>query len=164
MINFRKLILEDIPLLNEIRNVYANDYLHDSRAFSVAQSIAWFKTNNPDYYAILLNEKMIGYFRLSNYSVENKNLYLGADIHPEFCGLGYANQAYKKFIPFLFKEYNLNKISLEVLSTNERAINLYKKLGFVFEGIKRKEILKNGNWIDSIIMSMLREEYERSKI
>jgi RimJ/RimL family protein N-acetyltransferase len=38
---------------------------------------------------------------------------------------------------------------------------LYKKLGFVQEGTKRKEIYKNGVYIDSEIMSMLRDEYEK---
>jgi RimJ/RimL family protein N-acetyltransferase len=38
------------------------------------------------------------------------------------------------------------------------AYNLYKKLGFVDEGIKRQEVLKNGVYVDSVIMSMLRSE------
>ena len=59
------------------------------------------------------------------------------------------------FLSFLFNYFGLHKITLEVLSTNERAINLYKKIGFVLEGVKRDEVLKSGKWIDSIIMSIL---------
>ncbi len=72
-----------------------------------------------------------------------------------------AYESYCKFIPFIFEKYDLNKITLEVLSTNLVAKNLYKKLGFIWEGTKRKEIYKNGLYIDSEIMSMLREEYEK---
>jgi RimJ/RimL family protein N-acetyltransferase len=108
---------------------------------------------------IFTDEILIGYFRLSNYSKENKNIYIGADIAKEYTGKGIAKKAYNLFIPFLFTEYNLNKISLEVLSTNQKAINLYDKLGFVKEGIKREEILKNNKWVDSIIMSILKSEY-----
>jgi RimJ/RimL family protein N-acetyltransferase len=67
-----------------------------------------------------------------------------------------------KFIPFIFDLYNLHKISLEVLSTNTRAISLYENLGFIKDGVKREEVYKNGKWIDSIIMSILKSEYEFS--
>jgi len=164
MITFRELIFEDIKILNYIRNNYANDYLHDSRIFTVEESENWFILTKPNYFSILLNNEMIGYFRLSNFSKINRNIYIGADIDPKFTGLGYGFESYKKFIPFLFDNYNLHKISLEVLSTNDRAIKLYKKLGFVVDGIKRQEILKNNKWVDSIIMSLLREEYEKFKI
>lgn len=158
--NFTKLNLEDIEFLVETRNLVAEEYLHDSRKFSVEEAKNWFLNTSPDYYVIWLNDTKIGYFRTSNYSNINKNIYIGADIHPNFQGKGYAYQAYLKFIPFLFGEYNLNKISLEVLATNTRAIKLYYKLGFFLEGTKRQEILKNSKYVDSHIMSMLRSEYK----
>lgn len=164
LINFKKLSREYLSFLNETRNDYCEEFLHDSRKFSLEQTHEWFDKTNPSYYIIFSGEVPVGYFRISNIDLVNKNLLIGADINKNFCGKGIAYQSYKKFIPILFEMYELNKISLEVLSTNERAIHLYKKLGFVFEGIKRKEILKNGNWIDSIMMSMLREEHEKLKI
>jgi RimJ/RimL family protein N-acetyltransferase len=103
----------------------------------------------------------VGYFRLSNYSELNRNIYIGADIDPQYQGQGLGYRAYCEFLPVLFKKYNLHKITLEVLSTNARALNLYKKIGFITEGIKRQEVLKNGQWFDSIIMSILHQEYEK---
>jgi RimJ/RimL family protein N-acetyltransferase len=162
-ISFRHLIKRDIPLLNEIRNECAKEYLHDSRTFTVEESVEWFEKTKPDFWAIELNSKMIGYFRLSNYSEANHNLYVGADLHKEHRGRGFAYQAYIQFIPFLFKEYDLHKISLEVLATNERAFNLYKKIGFKVEGIKREEVLKEGQYINSIVMSILKNEWKDKK-
>jgi len=161
MIDIRKITIDDLVFLNEVRNLYSEDYLHDSRRFTIDETINWYKKTNPDYYIILLNNIKIGYFRLSNYSVENKNIYVGADIAPEYKGLGLGKKSYNKFIPFLFNEYNLNKISLEVLSTNHVAISLYEKIGFKTDGVKREEVYKKGKWIDSIIMSILKKEYEK---
>lgn len=158
-LSFRPLKKSDIPLLNEIRNECAGEYLHDSRTFTIEESLSWFEKTNPDFWAIILNNQMIGYFRISNHSKPNKNLYIGADLHKDWRGRDMAYKAYLKFIPFLFKEYKLHKITLEVLATNERALNLYKKLGFVTEGIKRQEVLKKGKYIDSIVMSILRTEW-----
>lgn len=159
MFLFRPLCDRDLEFLNEIRNECAKDYLHDSRKFTLEQTKEWFNKTHPDYYIINYANNDIGYFRISQHSILNKNLYIGADIHKNFRGKKLAYYAYIKFIPFLFKRYNLNKISLEVLSTNTRAYNLYNKLGFKQEGIKRQEVYKNGIYIDSIIMSILKDEF-----
>ena len=152
--------VDDLGFLNSIRNEYATEYLHDSRLFSLDETINWFNKTSPNYWIIFCKDVKIGYFRLSNYSYENQNLYIGADIALEHKGRGYATPAYKLFMPLLFKKYNLNKISLEVLSDNKKAIHLYKKLGFTIEGIKRQEVLKKHGYVDSIIMSILKSELE----
>lgn len=159
MIKITKLTRSDIPFFNLVRNQCAVEYLHCSTLFSIEDSYNWFDTNNPDYYLITYNFEKIGYFRTSNYSSQNNNMYIGSDLHYNWRGKGLGYKSYLKFIPFIFKKYKLNKISLEVLTTNVIAINLYKKLGFVFEGTKRKEIFKNDEYIDSNIMSMLYSEY-----
>ena len=158
MVSFRRITRQDVPLISEIRNLCV-EYLHDSTQFSVEETFKWFDNSNPNFYSILLDNKMIGYFRTSNYSLKNQNIYIGADIHPNYWGKGIGFEVYSKFIPFLFNEYNLNKISLEVLSTNNRAISLYTKLGFKSEGVKREEIYKNNKFIDSVIMSILKKEF-----
>ena len=150
-----KLTINDLPFLNEVRNECADEYLHDSRTFTLEETIKWFNKTNPDFWVIWNNDERIGYFRTSNYSNLNRNIYIGADIHQNYRGYGLGYQSYCEFIPILFNQLNLHKISLEVLETNVRAINLYKKVGFIVEGIKRDEINKNGIWVNSIIMSIL---------
>ena len=156
--NFTRITQDDLEFLNQVRNLYASEYLHDSRTFTLEETKNWYLLSKPDYRIIWEDEKRVGYFRLSNYSKVNNNIYIGADIHPTYANKGIGYRAYTQFIPMLFEENNLNKISLEVLSTNKRAIHLYKKLGFLVEGIKREETLKNGVYIDSIIMSILKKE------
>jgi RimJ/RimL family protein N-acetyltransferase len=158
---FTKISLDDLSFLNAIRNYYAKEFLHDSRSFTINETLTWFHKYTPDYWIIWNNGERIGYFRLSNHSKDNHNIYVGADIHPDFVGKGLGYIAYKKFMKLLFSEeqYNLNKITLEVLSTNRRALHLYKKLGFIQEGCKREEVLKGNTYIDSIIMSILKIEF-----
>ena len=158
---FKKIQIDDIPFINQVRNGYAQKYLHDSRIFNIEETYDWFNKIKPDYWTIFDNDNRIGYFRLSNHSIENKNIYIGADIAPQYTGRGYATLAYTLFIPFLFDSYNLNKISLEVISTNIVARNLYNKLGFIYEGTKRDDIIKDGEWVDSIMMSILKKEYSK---
>lgn len=162
MITFREMTSDDLEFFLEVRNSCAAEFLHDSRAFNLDEAyVWWFIKPKKEYYIIQYDEIPIGYFRTSNYSSDNKNIYIGADLHSDWRGMGLSYMAYLRFIPFMFDSLNLHKITLEVLATNTRAINLYKKLGFVEEGRKREEVLKNGVYLDSIIMSLLRSEYEK---
>ena len=164
VINFRPIQIEDCKFICEVRNECAIEYLHDSTLFTIENVINWYKNLKVPYYIVFNEKTKIGYFRLSNYSPINKNIYIGMDLHENFRGNGFAFESYCKFIPFILNKYNLNKISLEVLSTNIRAQHLYNKLGFSCEGIKRQEVFKNGKYIDSIIMSLLKEEILQSKL
>jgi RimJ/RimL family protein N-acetyltransferase len=85
-------------------------------------------------------------------------MYIGADIHPDYQGKGYGKQVYEILIPHLFEVYSLNKLSLEVLATNQRALNLYLKVGFKYEGTKREEVYRETGYIDSIMMSILKSD------
>jgi [ribosomal protein S5]-alanine N-acetyltransferase len=73
-------------------------------------------------------------------------------------GLGKACTQFA--IDFGFRELNLNRIHLSVLATNERAIHLYQALGFQDEGRLRQAQFKTGHYVDVVLMSMLRSEYE----
>lgn len=53
----------------------------------------------------------------------------------------------------------LHKINLEVVAHNTRAIALYKRLGFVQEGLLRDNIrLANGHYYDTPLMALMLEE------
>ena len=55
---------------------------------------------------------------------------------------------------------NLNRVELQVFDDNERGIRCYEKIGFVREGVQRQFRYREGRYVDSIMMSILREEYE----
>ena len=165
MISFKKIEdEEELIFLNEVRNDCAEQFLHNPSTYTLKETKLWYFIIKVPYYIVHLNGSKIGYFRLSNYSKENNTMYIGMDLHKDYRGKGLAYQSYIKFIPYIFNLYNLNKLSLEVLSTNIPAYKLYKKLGFIEEGRKRQEIYRHNEYIDSIIMSMLKTEMLSNKI
>jgi len=159
MFEFIRMSEEHINFYNEVRNLSRNN-LHDNSVYSLEDNLKWFKKTNPEFYIIKFENHLIGYFRTSNLSLVNKNIYIGADLHPNYRGRGLAYKAYRQFISFIFNKYNLYKISLEVLENNIVAFNLYKKLGFKIDGVKREEVNRNDIYINSIIMSILRKEWK----
>lgn len=54
--------------------------------------------------------------------------------------------------------HNITKITLNVLETNEKAIQLYKKFGFEIEGLLRKDkLLSDGNYYNTVVMGRVKE-------
>jgi len=75
-------------------------------------------------------------------------------------GRGVGCQATIKILEHAFSDLNLNRVHLTVLASNEKAIGLYNKIGFVEEGKLRKAVFKNGRYVDLIQMAILSDEYK----
>lgn len=108
----------------------------------------------------IINEKgvLVGFitYKESNYC--NKIYSIGITIGSNYWGRKYGQDAIKTLLRYLFGELNVIKIELEVIKSNLRAINCYKKCGFIEEGIKRNKVCIEGEYVDTIIMGILREE------
>lgn len=74
-------------------------------------------------------------------------------------GKGIGTFAVQAMLEHAFFNMNLQRIELSVLESNERARNLYEKMGFSLEGVKRKAVYKAGEFKNMRIYSILKEEY-----
>lgn len=75
---------------------------------------------------------------------------------------GYGSEAVRLLIAHGFETLNLNRIALRVYETNPRAVHAYEKVGFRHEGRLRQAHYAHGKYVDVLIMSILREEYEHA--
>ena len=75
-------------------------------------------------------------------------------------GQGFGLDATRALLDFAFNEMNLHRISLEVLAQHKRAIRLYEKAGFRVEGRLREDNFKRGQYLDTLIMSILAREFQ----
>jgi len=73
---------------------------------------------------------------------------------------GYGTEAMQLLLKHGFQTLNLNRIALEVYENNPRAVRSYEKVGFVHEGRKRQGMYKDGKYIDILLMSVLRSEWQ----
>jgi RimJ/RimL family protein N-acetyltransferase len=56
-------------------------------------------------------------------------------------------------------ELNLERVSLNVFLSNERAVRSYEKAGFQREGIERQNTHRDGKTEDVLYMGILRQEW-----
>jgi diamine N-acetyltransferase len=74
-------------------------------------------------------------------------------------GQGIATEASNLLLRFGFNTLGLNRIFLLVNDTNSHAIELYRRLGFVKEGICRQSAFQDGCFVDRIQFSILAVEH-----
>lgn len=81
----------------------------------------------------------------------------------EYWGRGYGREALTLLIDYAFTHWNVQRVGLQVTATNERAIRSYQGVGFIHEGRLRRYMWSNGNYVDTLCMSILREEWDARK-
>lgn len=76
----------------------------------------------------------------------------------QYWGQGLAAEAIRLICRHGFAQLQLNRIELGVLETHHAAIRLYEKMGFQREGLKRNHIYKHGQYVNVVLMGMLKGE------
>jgi RimJ/RimL family protein N-acetyltransferase len=73
---------------------------------------------------------------------------------------GLGTDALTTLLKHAFQSLNLNRLALRVFAGNERAIRVYRKLGFQEEGRLRQAHYDEGKYEDVIVMGLLRDEWQ----
>lgn len=77
-----------------------------------------------------------------------------------YWGKGYGRDALRLMLDYAFRLRNLHRVWLSVNGNNERAIRAYGACSFVIEGRQRQHAWSNGEYVDLVLMGVLREEWE----
>lgn len=78
----------------------------------------------------------------------------------EHQGKGYGTEAVRFLLDWAFLFANLNCVRLRTLDNNVASQRVYEKAGFVHEGRLRQNNYWDGKWHDTILMSVLRDEWQ----
>ena len=90
---------------------------------------------------------------------------VGWFISPEYQGNGYASEAAKAILDFMFCEVEIEKIMTSAADINPRSWQIMKKLGFTFTGTKPSTYLDdNNNLVECCCYSVDRAKYINDNI
>jgi RimJ/RimL family protein N-acetyltransferase len=84
----------------------------------------------------------------------------GLAVHPDFRGRHLSDEAARLFQGYLIFDLDFHRLQLEIYGFNERAIKHAERAGFVREGVKRKAYHRHGEWVDSVLFGLVREDLE----
>ena len=130
------------------------------------EHLAWVERLQSDnrqiVFVVLVDEVVSGVVSVN--AIDRLNLksdwafYLDANVRG---GLGAALEF--GLINFVFQKVGLEKLNCEVIETNEAVVKLHKKFGFVEEGFRRENIIKNENRMGVFFLGLTRSDWEREK-
>lgn len=161
MIILRKLMNKDIPYMIEwmhdtdTRVFFQKNFLNTSEE-DVKEFIACSFTNENRHFAIVDEDmdEYLGTISLKNIDYVNKNAEYAIATRKVSRGKGINYAATEFLMRYAFEELKLHKIYLNVLETNEKAISLYRKIGFIYEGKFREHVIINNQYINLLWYSI----------
>jgi diamine N-acetyltransferase len=74
---------------------------------------------------------------------------------------GFGSETTKLIMDYAFNTLNLNRVQLHVAVKNEKAINVYKKIGFEIEGTLRQAMYQDGKYHDFYVMGLLKKDHNK---
>jgi RimJ/RimL family protein N-acetyltransferase len=139
--------------------------------FSLAEEKRWFERmqDTPAAEHVLVIEaqdndlwRSIGTCGLHAIDWQSRQAEVGISIGDKsFWNRGYGTDTMRAILQHGFDTLNLNRIYLRVFSNNQRAIRCYEKAGFVQEGRLRQAHYQGGEYLDILMMGVLRDEWVR---
>ncbi|MFI7066906.1 GNAT family N-acetyltransferase [Kribbella sp. NPDC050124] len=102
----------------------------------------------------------VGETALYQWDPDNHSCTFRILIGPAGQGRGLGTEATRLIVGYGIEEVGLHRIGLGVFAFNPRAQRTYEKAGFVVEGRLREALYWDGEWVDSIVMSVLAPEWK----
>jgi len=169
-IGLRAIQPEDLIQLMEWRNIpYLRKHFREVRELNKVNQKAWLEkiSNSKNDFMFVITDletqEAIGACGLMycNWTVRSGeiSLYIGRD-GSYIDNNGYALDASKVLLNYGFQILNLHKIWTELYAFDDRKMNLLvDQLGFSKDGVMRDNVFWNGEYYDSILVSLLAKEY-----
>ena len=128
----------------------------DERQFD-ENLITSYLTNKDDLFVGAFNEhEIVGFLaaKRGNFRRIRHSAYIVIGIRQAFQRQGIGSKLFDKLDEWARKN-QVKRLELTVETQNTPAINLYKKQGFISEGIKKKTTLVDGEFVDEYMMAKL---------
>lgn len=169
-IGLRAIEEEELKILLDWRNnPEYRQYFREYRELNMVQQKEWFfskaiKDNSTLMFSIieLKTNKIVGVCGLCYINWVNGSADLSLYIGENNCYIdddGFAEESCKLLFKYAFNELRLNRIWTEIYIIDKKKIELYKKLKMNIDGTLRESYFYNGEFIDSYIFSILKDEF-----
>jgi [ribosomal protein S5]-alanine N-acetyltransferase len=110
------------------------------------------------------NNEVIGKCGYHNWYTEHNRAELGYILNKdEHKRKGYMSEALGKILEYGFNFMGLNRVEAGIAPDNIASLSLIKKYGFTQEGYLRQHYFKDGKTHDTLLFSLLKEEFQKTE-
>ena len=163
---FRKLEKSDLVNLKKIKDDSWLNH-HNTAILNLDDQTKWFESlddnaTQPKNLVLVLSNKsdFVGVFKIFDIDWISQSANVGWDIISSKRGNGYGHKIVSSGKQFCFNKLNLRKLNCEILSNNEISIKCALKAGFILEAVKIESVYKEGRYLDSCVLSVIKSVSE----
>jgi diamine N-acetyltransferase len=154
--NLRRATSQDLPFILTLEaRFHALGFINSDGAEAHQRQMV-----DPDYRYWIVEERdaAAGYVMLRSVCSPHRNIEIrrAALVEP---GKGLGRQVFSAVMTKAFDELSAHRLWMDVYDDHDRALGLYRSLGFVQEGVLRECVGWEGRFRSLVIMSMLEHEY-----
>lgn len=128
-----------------------NKLLEDMQSDARGNTISWAVCKRG-------SEKMLGKCVLFHLDKRHRRAEIGFILNRDHWRQGVMNQALRAILDFAFSNLGLHRIEADVDPANSGSLALLEKLGFKREGLFRGRWYVGGQWHDSVMLGLVRDE------
>jgi RimJ/RimL family protein N-acetyltransferase len=133
-----------------------------------AEMEKFFESNPLEYRQFIIEKKdgtkIGGIAHFNVLAPYGKTVEMGYALLPSERGKGYCTEAAQIMVDYLFLTKDIACIQATTDVGNVASKKVLEKAGFQKEGTMRKRFFSNGEWKDTVMFSILREEWKEPKI
>jgi len=111
----------------------------------------------------LRDHTMIGDLGLHFLADQEKQAEFGISLDPAYQGSGYADEALRAAMPYLFEQCGMHRVFCSIDPRNTASVAMADRLGMRQEGHFVKSIWFRGEWADDVIYALLDDEWPPTK-
>ena len=137
----------------------------ESATHTLNRLLKWHQEGFMLSWAIVLkeNQRFIGRIQMEDWSDEDHRAAVGYLLGKQYWGKGYATEALRAVIAYLFEQTTVNRIDAVTWRENSASARVMEKAGMRFEGLARQRRFVKGAFRDRKSYAILREDFFNEK-
>lgn len=165
-VKFIEITEGDLETIRKWRNSPdVSRYMYTDDLISSDQQKNWFNKikneSNSRYWLIEYHGKKLGLVYIIDIDIYNSKCFWGFYLgDTSIRGEGIGKKVEYNLLNYVFDNLKLNKLCGEVLGFNAKVLNMHEKFGFKREGLLRKHVNKNSEFIDVVPIGLLNDEWK----
>lgn len=150
----REYLAQWLPWLPFVQNV------QDSKKFIQDAQSNWAQQATLEL-GIWRGQELVGCIGLHELNRMHDKTSIGYWLGAEFQGQGIMTQAVQALVNYSFEELEFHRVEIRAAVENAASRAIPKRLGFQQEGILREAERVNGRYLDTVVFSMLKKDWDR---
>jgi [ribosomal protein S5]-alanine N-acetyltransferase len=152
-------IMSDSEVVNQTAALELQSDISETKVLLDSIMDEYSKKSTPEWVMLAIadkqTQKMLGFCCYFGYTPTFARLEFGYTLSRSSWGKGYATEASRGFIDFIFKTMGVNRIEATVYPENIPSVKVLEKVGMEYEGLMRQHVMRNGQFRDRKLYALL---------